>query len=286
MASLTTLRVSVSPDSSVLFCDCFCSGAAARQHRAAERNRGRGADIGAGRHGRDGAGISDIGAGAGGARAARRHKSDDRHRRRQDRADDLAHRRVEPARRVHAQHDDGDVVRRRAVQFPHHIVGNCGTDRAVDIEHQSAFGGSRRHGERCKQLRRKQRVASNLAKSTITARRRIMAIFPGRRPRWRNMDASYLGRAGASRKAVTTLRPLAAGRRSVARRTECAARRGLRSNSIPAYRRTRSPPRSWRTAPCPATHIAATRRSYSAPDKDRSIGGLAIETPRMFGGEM
>ena len=125
----------------------FLFGAAAGQHRAAERNRGRGADIGAGRHGGDRAGIGDIGAGAGGARAARRHKGDDRHRRRQDRADDLAHRRIEAARRVHAQHDDADFVRRCAAQFPHHIVGDGGTDRAVDIEHQSAFGGPRRHSE-------------------------------------------------------------------------------------------------------------------------------------------
>ena len=61
-----------------------------------------------------------------------------------------AHRGIEAAWRVHAQHDDADVARRRAVQFPHDIVGDRRTDRAVDLEHQGAFGGPRRHGERRK----------------------------------------------------------------------------------------------------------------------------------------
>jgi hypothetical protein len=54
---------------------------------------------------------------------------------------------VETARRVHAQHDDADLVRRCAVQFAYDIVGDRGTDHAVDIEHQSAFGGPRRPSE-------------------------------------------------------------------------------------------------------------------------------------------
>ena len=82
-----------------------------RQQRiAAELNRRGGANIGAGRHRRDCACVGDIGAGTGRTRSVRRDIGDDRHRRCQDRADDLAHRRVEAARRVHPKNDKPDLT--------------------------------------------------------------------------------------------------------------------------------------------------------------------------------
>ena len=85
--------------------------AAAEQAAAAELYRRGRADIGAGRHGGNRAGIGDIGAGARRPRPARRNEGRDRHRRGQDGADDLAHGAVEPAGRVHAQDHEAGIGR-------------------------------------------------------------------------------------------------------------------------------------------------------------------------------
>src|ERR1700729_2101983 len=125
-----------------------------------------------------------------------------------------------------------------------------------------------------------------MAKSTITARRRIMAIFPGRRPRWRNMNPSYLGRASASRKAVTMLRPLVAGADQ------------LRTERNALHREDCDPTQYQRTAEHDhrfddGEQRRARHRKLQPHDeiivhqiKAKGIGGRTVEQPRMFGGEM
>ncbi len=91
-----------------------------------------------------GAGIGDIGAGACRAGAARRDKGGDRHRRRQDRGIDLAHRRVEAAWRVHAQARSGRSRGRRGrFDLAHDVIGDGRADGAIDVEDDSALGGAR-----------------------------------------------------------------------------------------------------------------------------------------------
>src|SRR6185312_4173752 len=67
----------------------------------ADGNRGRGAEVGGRRHGGNVAGVQDIGAGAGGPGARRRHVGRHGNGRRENRADDIAHGAVEAARGIH-----------------------------------------------------------------------------------------------------------------------------------------------------------------------------------------
>ena len=67
------------------------------------------------RHGRDVARVQDVGAGAGGARAARTTNVATGTGRREDRLDDVAHRGVEAAGRVHFQHDESRAFLRRSL---------------------------------------------------------------------------------------------------------------------------------------------------------------------------
>ena len=111
-----------------------------------------------------------------------------------------------------------------------------------------------------------------------------MAIFPGRRPRWRNMNPSYLGRASASRKAVTTLRPLVAGTDQL--RAERNALHGAHCDPT-QYQRTAEHDHRF------GEQRRAQHRILQPHDeiivhqiKAIGIDGEAIETPRMCGGEM
>jgi hypothetical protein len=90
---------------------------AGKERQPLQLNRRRGSEIGPGRHRRDSAGVGDVGAGARGPRAARRHIGGHRHRRRENRANDFAHRRVEPARRIHAQDHETGVARSHLREF-------------------------------------------------------------------------------------------------------------------------------------------------------------------------
>ena len=90
------------------------------------------------------AGVEDVGAGAGGAGAARRDEDGHRDRRGEHVPDDLAHRRVEAAGRVHAQHDESGIGRVRCAEFADHVVGNGWTDRAVDLQDDGAAAAVRR----------------------------------------------------------------------------------------------------------------------------------------------
>ncbi|MNZ88437.1 hypothetical protein D3C78_1073300 [compost metagenome] len=118
--------------------------------RTADLHRRRRAEIGAGRHRRDVAGIQDVGAGARRPRAARRHVADHRNRTGEDRLDDRAHGGVQPARRVHADHDQRCLLFLGTGDAAHQVVGGGRPDRTVDAEHHHRRAGRRRS-------RRKQR---------------------------------------------------------------------------------------------------------------------------------
>ena len=134
----------------------------ARQtRRTAQLDRRGGAEIGTGRHGGDCAGIGDVGARARRARAARRHVSSNGQRRRQDRANDLAHGGIEPARGIHAQDDEAGVDLADPAKLAHDIVGNGRTDGAVDLEH---------HGLRCRDKLGRERMQEENAEDERTRR--------------------------------------------------------------------------------------------------------------------
>ena len=105
------------------------------RHRHADLDRRRGAQVGCRRHRRDVRGVEDVGAGARGPGALRRHEGGDRHRRGQDVLDDRAHRRVEPARGVHLQHDELCVLVRRPFQRAGDVLCRRRTDGAIDAQH-------------------------------------------------------------------------------------------------------------------------------------------------------
>jgi len=122
----------------------------------ADFDRRRRAQVGAGRHRRDVAGVQDISAGAGGAGAARGHVGRHRQRRGQDRLDGTAHQGVEAAGRVHFKYQELVALGGRALDAAHDVVGAGRADRAVDGQQADAAGGS--GGGRCRESgRRHQR---------------------------------------------------------------------------------------------------------------------------------
>ena len=87
--------------------------------------------------------VQDVGARARGSRSARRHKSGHRHGRRQDRADDVAHRRVEAARRVHLDHHERAAALGRPLDPALEVTARGWADRVSDREQRDvACGGS------------------------------------------------------------------------------------------------------------------------------------------------
>ncbi|MCY1478689.1 hypothetical protein D9M68_121160 [compost metagenome] len=106
----------------------------------ADLHRGGRAQVGARRHRRDMAGVEDVGAGTGRARAAGIDIAGHRHRRGQDGLDDLAHRRVQPARGVHFQHHQLGAARARAFHAAQDKAGAGGADRTLERNHVDRRG--------------------------------------------------------------------------------------------------------------------------------------------------
>src|SRR5580700_1966178 len=133
-------------------------------------------------------------------------------------------------------------------------------------------------------------VANNMTKSTITARRRIMAIFPGRRPRWRNTYASlaYLILVARARLARRLRRCDRSSRGADRLRAERNALHGEDGDPT-QYQRTAENNRHFDHG----EQSRAQHRVLQPHDevivqqiKAIGIGGQAVEQPRMFGGEM
>ena len=108
--------------------------AAARRKAAADLDRRRRAQVGAGRHRRHVARIENVSAGARGVRAGRRDEADHRHRGGEDLLDDDAHRIDQTARRVHAQDDQVRALLERLGEAALDVVGGRRPDRPVDLE--------------------------------------------------------------------------------------------------------------------------------------------------------
>ena len=131
---------------------------ARKARHPSQLDRGGSAEVGARSHGGDRARVGDVGARARGPRAARCHVGGNRHRRGQDGANDGAHGRVEPARRIHAQDDEAGVGLADAAKLAYDVIGNRRTDRTVDLEHHRARRGrnlarQQSHGDRCGEKR-------------------------------------------------------------------------------------------------------------------------------------
>ena len=120
-------------------------------------HRRRRADIGGRRHGRDVAGIGDIGARAGRPRTARRYIGNHRNLRCENGLDQVAHRLVEPARRIHADHQRLGIRRARILDGPYDQVDTRRPHRAVQVyqPHRARIGilGSRHRDGRCQPQR-------------------------------------------------------------------------------------------------------------------------------------
>ena len=142
---------------------------------AGELNWRSGADIGARGHGRDGARVGDVGAGARRPRAVRRDKGRDRHRRGENCADDLAHRGVETARRIHPQNNDADFIRARGTKLAPDVLGERRPDDALDFEHKRTLAGRCRATTRGRQGEHRHRQHQDASPST---RNRIIAAAP------------------------------------------------------------------------------------------------------------
>jgi hypothetical protein len=101
---------------------------------AADLDRGRGTHVSTRCHHGEVAGVQDEGTGTGSTRSIWTDKSRDRNGRCQDLADDIAHGRIEPARRVHAQNDECSVSPRCHLDAPAHIVCDRWADRAIQLK--------------------------------------------------------------------------------------------------------------------------------------------------------
>ena len=107
--------------------------AAARIGHAADAHRRGRADVGRRRHGGDVRGEQDVGAGTGGARAARCHVHHHRHGRGEDVLDDGAHGGIEPAGRVYLENHERGVGILGLGEAAVHVVRGRRADGAVDL---------------------------------------------------------------------------------------------------------------------------------------------------------
>ena len=124
---------------------------AERLASAAELHWGRGTEMRAGGHGGKLTGVKDIGAGARRPRAARMNIGDDRNGRGEHVSNDVTHGAVEPARRVHLQHDDRRVAPNRRSEALAQIQGRGRANRPVDVKDDGlARGSSRLSGNACR----------------------------------------------------------------------------------------------------------------------------------------
>ncbi len=106
----------------------------------ADRHRRGGTQVGRRRHCGDVAGVEDVGAGTGRPRTARRHIARHGHRRGEDGLDDLPHRSVQPARRVHLQHHELHAFLAGQFQAVHHVGRAGGPDGAGQRQHHHRGG--------------------------------------------------------------------------------------------------------------------------------------------------
>ncbi len=104
------------------------------RRRAADGDRRRRTEVGAGRHGGDVGGVDDEGPRAGGVGARRRDIGDDRHRTGEDRQHDLAHRRLQAPWRIELHDHHGCVRVGGFVDAASHVVGGGRTDRPADSQ--------------------------------------------------------------------------------------------------------------------------------------------------------
>jgi hypothetical protein len=111
-------------------------GIAAGQRQAADLHRRRRAEVGAGRHHGEVAGVEDVGAGAGRPCAGGRHVGGDGDGRGEDAADHRAHRIAEAAGRVHAQDDEARAAFLGGLEGVFHQLDGGGSDGAVDLDQQ------------------------------------------------------------------------------------------------------------------------------------------------------
>ncbi|MNN23245.1 hypothetical protein D3C81_1366370 [compost metagenome] len=94
-----------------------------------------GPQVGAGGHGRDVAGIEDIGTGAGGAGPAGGDEAGDRNGAGQDRLDHLAHGTVQATRGVQAQHHQLCALGLCLVEATNQVIGAGRADGVIDAQH-------------------------------------------------------------------------------------------------------------------------------------------------------
>ncbi len=98
------------------------------------------------------AGIEDVGAGAGGARAAGIDVTHHRYAGGENGLVDVAHGGLQPARRVDAQDDEMGQFAGRQVEGALHVIAGGRADAALDIEPDT--GIARGHGLLCRQPQR------------------------------------------------------------------------------------------------------------------------------------
>ena len=113
----------------------FARGIRWRSRRGrADGHRSRRAEIGRGGHCSDVACIKNIGAGTRRARALGPHVGGDRHLRRENALDDLAHGRIQPAGSIHLQHDQGRIGLLRRLDAARDEIRSGRPDRALDLQ--------------------------------------------------------------------------------------------------------------------------------------------------------
>ena len=128
---------------------------------AAERDRGRGADVRLRRHRGDVGGHRDHRAGGVGARAGRRDVQDHRNRRSEEALDDPAHRGGEPSRRVEDDDDRVELLVLGTIDRVLDVLLRDGVDVVVEMNGENLrprvlAEAHRRHEEREKARRREE----------------------------------------------------------------------------------------------------------------------------------
>ncbi len=103
---------------------------------ASQRDGGGGTEVRARGHGSHVRRVEDVGARARRAGTAGRDIGDHRHRRAEDALDDVAHRRVEPARRVELQDDQFRTPFACLLDPVQDVLGRRGTDPALDPQRE------------------------------------------------------------------------------------------------------------------------------------------------------
>ncbi|MNE00187.1 hypothetical protein D3C80_925910 [compost metagenome] len=112
-----------------------------RARQAADLHRRGRAEVGARGHHGDMAGVEDIGTGAGRPGATGGDESGYRHGAGENHLDDCAHRAVEPAGGIEADHHQLRLLRLGLLQAAHQIVGTGRADSVIDTQNQHRITG-------------------------------------------------------------------------------------------------------------------------------------------------